>query len=142
MYIPPGTTEVNKYKVYSDNLVLSCPGAEYAGSKGCRNSKQMTSIGFPLNSNCLVFTIKASYFLLVLAERSLLSSIGHRNMEKARQSSNNDKKKIEILRAISDKLETGLTEEALGAITDLLRAGVHPDAVVAVVTSLNQYAQH
>jgi hypothetical protein len=47
---------------------------------------------------------------------------------------------LEWIKAISDRLETGLNEAALLAISDLLRAGVHPDAVVAVVTSLHQQA--
>jgi hypothetical protein len=47
---------------------------------------------------------------------------------------------MELSQAISDRLETGLNEAALRAIADLLRAGVHPDVVVAVVTSLHQQA--
>ena len=46
--------------------------------------------------------------------------------------------KLKLIQFISDTLETGLSEEALGAVTDLLRAGVHPDAIIAVVTSLSQ----
>ena len=46
--------------------------------------------------------------------------------------------KMKLIQFISDTLETGLSEEALRAVTDLLRAGVHPDAVIAVVTSLSQ----
>ena len=49
---------------------------------------------------------------------------------------------IELIQAIAARLETGLNEDALRAITDLLRAGVHPDAVVAAVTSLHQIAPH
>lgn len=58
------------------------------------------------------------------------------------RSSEKDNKKTEILKAISDKLETGLNQDALQAIGDLLKAGVPPDTIVAVVTSLNQHAQH
>ena len=43
-----------------------------------------------------------------------------------------------IIQRISDRLETGLNREALRAISDLLRCGVHPDAIVAVVSSLSQ----
>lgn len=46
--------------------------------------------------------------------------------------------KLRLIQYISDTLETGLNGEALHAVTDLLRAGVHPDAVIAVVTSLSQ----
>ena len=45
---------------------------------------------------------------------------------------------MDLMLAISDRLNTGLNEHALQAIVDLLRAGVHPEAVVAVVTSLQQ----
>lgn len=45
---------------------------------------------------------------------------------------------MEWIQAISDRLETGLNEDALRAIRDLLQAGVPPDAVVAMVTSLHQ----
>mmetsp|Transcript_120881 Transcript_120881/g.349248 ORF Transcript_120881/g.349248 Transcript_120881/m.349248 type:complete len:98 (+) Transcript_120881:68-361(+) len=50
---------------------------------------------------------------------------------------NNDES-MAIIRAMSDRLETGLNDEALRAIRDLLEAGAHPDAVVAVVGSLTQ----
>jgi hypothetical protein len=43
-----------------------------------------------------------------------------------------------VIQAMSDRLETGLNAAALGAIKELLEAGSHPDAVVAVVTSLSQ----
>jgi len=43
-----------------------------------------------------------------------------------------------LMKAISDRLETGLNGEALQAIADLLEQGVHPDTLVAVVTSLSQ----
>ena len=45
---------------------------------------------------------------------------------------------LEAVQAVADRLETGLTTSALSAITDLLRAGVHPDTVVAIVSSLAQ----
>jgi hypothetical protein len=51
------------------------------------------------------------------------------------------KDEIELIKNISDLLDTGLNDAALSAMTDLLRAGVHPDAVVAVVTSLHQHSR-
>lgn len=45
---------------------------------------------------------------------------------------------MELVQGISDRLDTGLNEDALGAILDLLKRGEHPDAIVAVVTSLAQ----
>ncbi len=53
-------------------------------------------------------------------------------------SKTNDREMYSVVQAMSDRLETGLNIEALSAIVDLLKAGVHPDAVVAVVTSLSQ----
>ena len=47
---------------------------------------------------------------------------------------------MELISAMAERLETGLNDEALAAICDLLNAGVHPDAVVAVVASLQQIA--
>eukprot|EP00934_Nitzschia_sp_Nitz4_P008498 Nitzschia sp. Nitz4//scaffold1_size375055//189455//189685//NITZ4_000275-RA/size375055-processed-gene-0.136-mRNA-1//-1//CDS//3329541042//8488//frame0 len=44
----------------------------------------------------------------------------------------------QLMQSMSDRLGTGLNAAALEAIVDLLRAGVHPDAVVAVVTTLSQ----
>ena len=39
---------------------------------------------------------------------------------------------------IANRLDTGLDERAIRAVVDLLRVGVHPDTVVAVVSSLQQ----
>ena len=47
-------------------------------------------------------------------------------------------REMELVKGISDRLDTGLNEDALGAILDLLKRGEHPDAIVAVVTSLAQ----
>ena len=47
-------------------------------------------------------------------------------------------REMQLVQAISDRLETGLNEYALRAIMDLLKRGEHPDAIVAVVTSLAQ----
>ena len=47
-------------------------------------------------------------------------------------------KEMELISSISQRLVTGLNDDALAAIADLLRAGVHPDAVVAAVSSLQQ----
>mmetsp|Transcript_6048 Transcript_6048/g.14656 ORF Transcript_6048/g.14656 Transcript_6048/m.14656 type:complete len:126 (+) Transcript_6048:118-495(+) len=47
-------------------------------------------------------------------------------------------REMELVKGISDRLDTGLNEQALGAILDLLKRGEHPDAIVAVVTSLAQ----
>ncbi|KAG7352160.1 mitotic-spindle organizing gamma-tubulin ring associated protein [Nitzschia inconspicua] len=55
-------------------------------------------------------------------------------------SSNNDSTELQLVKNISDRLETGLNEDALRAISDLLRQGEHPDAIVAAVTSLSQRA--
>jgi len=48
---------------------------------------------------------------------------------------------MELVKGISDQLETGLNEPALEAILDLLKRGEHPDAIVAVVTSLAQHSR-
>jgi hypothetical protein len=53
---------------------------------------------------------------------------------------NNDEKVLQLVKKISDRLETGLNEYALRAIMDLLQRGEHPDAIVAAVTSLSQRA--
>jgi hypothetical protein len=50
-------------------------------------------------------------------------------------------REMELVKGISDRLDTGLNEQALGAILDLLKRGEHPDAIVAVVTSLAQNAR-
>ena len=50
-------------------------------------------------------------------------------------------REMELVKGMSDLLETGLNEEALGAILDLLKRGESPDAIVAVVTTLAQYAR-
>mmetsp|Transcript_2691 Transcript_2691/g.4913 ORF Transcript_2691/g.4913 Transcript_2691/m.4913 type:complete len:117 (+) Transcript_2691:166-516(+) len=47
-------------------------------------------------------------------------------------------REIQLIKSISDRLETGLDEYALEAVVDLLKRGEHPDAIVAVVTSLSQ----
>ena len=47
-------------------------------------------------------------------------------------------REMELVRGISDRLDTGLNEDALLAILDLVKRGEHPDAIVAVVTSLAQ----
>ncbi|MGK3754119.1 MAG: hypothetical protein ACI8RD_006427 [Bacillariaceae sp.] len=47
-------------------------------------------------------------------------------------------REMQLVQGISDRLETGLNEFALQAILDLLKRGEHPDAIVAVVTSLAQ----
>mmetsp|Transcript_8947 Transcript_8947/g.18586 ORF Transcript_8947/g.18586 Transcript_8947/m.18586 type:complete len:128 (-) Transcript_8947:139-522(-) len=47
-------------------------------------------------------------------------------------------REMELVKGISDRLDTGLNEQALGAILNLLKRGEHPDAIVAVVTSLAQ----
>ena len=47
-------------------------------------------------------------------------------------------REMDLVQGISDRLDTGLNEDALGAILDLLKRGEHPDAIVAVVTSLAQ----
>ena len=54
------------------------------------------------------------------------------------QQNTKEQETISVIQEMSDRLETGLNEEALKAIVDLLKAGTHPDAVVAVVTSLAQ----
>jgi hypothetical protein len=53
-------------------------------------------------------------------------------------SSRDDDREMQLILAISDRLETGLNEYALQAIVELLQRGVHPDAIVGVVTSLAQ----
>jgi hypothetical protein len=60
------------------------------------------------------------------------------NSTKSEDSRQPSKKERELISSISQRLVTGLNDDALAAITDLLRAGVHPDAVVAAVTSLQQ----
>ena len=50
-------------------------------------------------------------------------------------------REMELVKGISDQLETGLNEPALEAILDLLKRGEHPDAIVAVVTSLAQHSR-
>ena len=50
-------------------------------------------------------------------------------------------REMELVKGISDRLDTGLNEQALGAILDLLKRGEQPDAIVAVVTSLAQHAR-
>ena len=49
-----------------------------------------------------------------------------------------DDREMQLILSISDRLETGLNEHALQAIIELLQKGIHPDAIVAVVTSLAQ----
>lgn len=49
-----------------------------------------------------------------------------------------DDREMQLILSISDRLETGLNEHALQAIIELLQKGTHPDAIVAVVTSLAQ----
>jgi Mitotic-spindle organizing gamma-tubulin ring associated len=44
---------------------------------------------------------------------------------------------LQIVREISNRLDTGLPPAALEAIIDLLRQGVHPDAIVAVIESVS-----
>jgi hypothetical protein len=50
-------------------------------------------------------------------------------------------RELELVRGISDRLETGLNEDALSAVLDLLRRGEHPDAIVAVITSLSKHSR-
>ena len=50
-------------------------------------------------------------------------------------------REMEIVKGISDRLDTGLNESALGAILELLKRGEHPDAIVAVVTSLAKHSR-
>jgi hypothetical protein len=49
-------------------------------------------------------------------------------------------RELQLVKNISDRLETGLNEHALKAIMELLQRGEHPDAIVAAVTSLSQRA--
>jgi hypothetical protein len=53
---------------------------------------------------------------------------------------NNNEKLLQLVKKLSDRLETGLNEYALRAIMSLLQRGEHPDAIVAAVTSLSQRA--
>ncbi len=53
-------------------------------------------------------------------------------------SSVDDDREMQLILSMSDRLETGLNEYALQAIVELLKRGIHPDAIVAVVTSLAQ----
>ncbi|KAG7366265.1 mitotic-spindle organizing gamma-tubulin ring associated protein [Nitzschia inconspicua] len=62
------------------------------------------------------------------------------NSSSSSSSKNNDSTELQLVKNISDRLETGLNEDALRAISDLLRQGEHPDAIVAAVTSLSQRA--
>lgn len=55
-----------------------------------------------------------------------------------RASKSVEDRKVELIKSISDRLETGLNEEAIQAIHSLLLVGVHSDAIVAVVTSISQ----
>ena len=61
------------------------------------------------------------------------------SLQGVQQPSTNDA--IDLIRRMSDLLDTGLNDDALNAVSDLLRAGVSPDAVVAVVTSLHQQSR-
>ena len=49
-----------------------------------------------------------------------------------------DARMMGLVQAISSRLETGLSNEALQAIVDLLHQNVHPDAIVAVIESLSK----
>lgn len=44
---------------------------------------------------------------------------------------------LEIVKAMSNRLDLLLSDESLEAVVDLLQAGVAPDAVVAMVTHLH-----
>ena len=48
-----------------------------------------------------------------------------------------DERMMQLVKEISDRLETGFPPAALEAIVDLLKTGVHPDAIVAVIESLS-----
>jgi len=50
-------------------------------------------------------------------------------------------KMYETITAMSDRLETGLSPAAVESVVDLLRAGVAPDAIVAMVSQLQQQTQ-
>jgi len=69
----------------------------------------------------------------------------NRNDQPLRTSKNHpstvNNREMELVKGISDQLETGLNEPALEAILDLLKRGEHPDAIVAVVTSLAQHSR-
>ena len=64
-----------------------------------------------------------------------------RNTNSETGNHHHSEREMEIVKGISDRLETGLNEDALGAILDLLKRGESPDAIVAVVTSLAQHAR-
>ena len=55
-------------------------------------------------------------------------------------SSHTADRELQLVKNISDRLDTGLNQDALQAILQLLQRGEHPDAIVAAVTSLSQRA--
>ena len=48
-----------------------------------------------------------------------------------------DQQRLEVIKMISDQLETGLNDETLSAVLELLRQGYHPDAIISVIRSLS-----
>jgi Mitotic-spindle organizing gamma-tubulin ring associated len=62
------------------------------------------------------------------------------NNDNNNSNNNRTELQLQLVKKISDRLETGLNEYALRAIMDLLQRGEHPDAIVAAVASLSQRA--